>query len=132
MTPQFTETVLSILQKAYQKAEKSHHLEITANHLLLMFCQEAGGYFQTICEALHLNLNPLIPQLHQFINTLPTYEKESKEPTLHTSLQKMIHEAQNLADEWKDTFISSDHFFYLFWKGPLEPFSSWKTQAAIS
>ncbi|MBM3191550.1 MAG: AAA family ATPase [Chlamydiae bacterium] len=132
MAPQFTESVLSALQNAYGYAKEMHHTEITSNHVLLAFCLDAEGYFPMLCQTLHLKLDPLILALQQALKKVPSYEGEAKEPLLHSKMQTMIHEAGKLASEWKDSYISSDHFFYLFWKGSEEPFLSWKNSAALS
>src|SRR4029077_13118382 len=37
-----------------------------------------------------------------------------------------------IAKEWKDSYLSSDHFFLAFWKNSGEPFSSWKSAYKLS
>ncbi len=132
MAPQFTESIISALQKAYEHAQAKHHTEITSNHLLLVLSQDTEGYFPIICKTLNLHLASLIPKLEQALRSVPTYEQGSKEPVLSHKLQNIIHEAESLAAEWKDSYISSDHLFYLFCKHREEPFSSWKNQAGLS
>lgn len=131
-TPQFTETAAKALQEAISTAQKLKHTEVTPSHVMLPFFQEKEGYFATICRSLNLNPNLLIPKLQQVLSSSASYAGETKEPSIHPKLQSLIQEAASTASSWKDDYISSDHFFYAFWKSNEEPLASFKKQSGLS
>lgn len=129
---QFTESVTKGFSKGVKEGEKRHHVEITEHHILLAFFEESSGYFRTLAEALNLDPLPLIESLKQKLNTLPSYSGEKKEPTLSQSLNKQMQTAHSLMQKWKDSYISSDHLFYIFWEKSEDPFTSWKKKSGLS
>lgn len=130
--PQFTESVSQILTQAVQEAEKNHHIEVTEHHLLYAFFQDSKGYFQTLVSALKLDPSPLLTQIENKLSSLPTYSTKPKEPNLSRGLQTQINRAHTLAKRWKDSYISSDHFFYVFWETGTDPFKSWCEASNLS
>ncbi|MCE5295045.1 MAG: AAA family ATPase [Chlamydiales bacterium] len=133
MTFNFTDAVTTAIQDAMQQAENGKQTEVGEANLLLSFLQEEDGYFPMIIQALKLSSDELLRATKQFIPTLPTYSGgSSQKPQVGRSLQNRIQEAAALAKEWKDSYISSDHFFSVFWKNAGEPFASWKKKSALS
>lgn len=132
MAPQFTEAVTTALNNAYNYAKQAHHIEISSNHLLLAFFEDEEGYFLMLCNSLHLDSRRLVAALQKAIQSAPSYAKDPKEPALNAKLQNILHEAQELTKQWEDTYISSDHLFYVFWKSAEDPFLSWKNQSTTS
>src|SRR5262245_31329510 len=110
MAPQFTESVQEAFEKAILLAQEHRHTEISENHLLRSFFQDPQGYFSLLSSALNLHPETLLPQLESALKKLPAYTKEPEQPVLSAHLQSQIAQAQELAREWKDTYISSDHF----------------------
>ncbi|MCB1107240.1 MAG: ATP-dependent chaperone ClpB [Chlamydiia bacterium] len=132
MSFQFTDSVMRALSEAVQKANGCGHTEVTECHLLLSFLEDPSAYFHTLCKALQIDPAPLIKALEDKLKTFAVYSGEKKEPTLSSSLNRLINEAHTLMKKWKDTYISSDHFFYLFWKQGEEPFKSWAQKTSLS
>ena len=114
MNPQFTESTAKALSTAVQIATERRHTEVTEHHVLFAFFQEENGYFRTICHALKLDPTPLISELQKKLDSLPTFSGEAVEPNLSLSLNKQINSAHSLMQKWGGTYISSDHFFYIF------------------
>lgn len=132
MNPQFTESTAKALSTAVQIATERRHTEVTEHHVLFAFFQEENGYFRTICHALKLDPTPLISELQKKLDSLPTFSGEAVEPNLSLSLNKQINSAHSLMQKWGDTYISSDHFFYIFWETSEDPFTSWKKASGLS
>ena len=128
----YTEAVTQALQAAISYAEEHHNTEITENHLLLGFLQEKEGYFHNIIHLLKLSFTTLKTKTEEALSQLPTYSGAPQTPQASRSLQNRLQEAQNLAKQWQDSYVSSDHFFYIYWKNAQEPFSSWKLASKIS
>ncbi|MDB6081361.1 MAG: clpb5 [Chlamydiia bacterium] len=127
----FTESVTFAIQSAFAKAEELHQTEVTEAHLLYGFLDDPEGYFQSILKTLKLPGDDLLKKTKEFLSTLPTVST-AQAPSPARSLQNRIQEAEKLAKEWNDTYVSSPHFFLVFWKNSGEPFASWKNQHKIS
>ncbi len=132
MAPQFTESVRDALERAFNFAQEHNQTEVSDNHLLHAFFEDAQGYFWTLSSSLNLNPQSLIPQLETALKQLPTFSGGVQAPSISSSLQNRIAEAQVIAKKWNDTYISSDHFFYVFWQSAGEPFATWKKSAHLT
>jgi ATP-dependent Clp protease ATP-binding subunit ClpB len=131
MNPQFTESAAQALNRAIQNAKNKKHTEITENHLLLAFFQDPNGYFHTLSSALKLTPQTLILKLEAKLSSLPTFASGG-EPQINPKLHQEINDAHLLMQKWGDTYISSDHFFYIFWEKGEDPFKRWKEESGIT
>ncbi|NGX43156.1 MAG: Chaperone protein ClpB [Chlamydiae bacterium] len=133
MAQNFTETVTNALQQAFADAQKRQNTEVTENHLLWGFLNDAQGYFTSILTSLNTQPHQLLEQVEENLNTLPTFSGGTAEPPQPSrSLQGRITDAQNIAQQWKDSYASSDHFLLSYWRNGGEPFANWKGQTSIS
>lgn len=127
----FTEAVTFAIQTAFAYTEELHQTEVTDAHLLYGFLSDPEGYFQTILKTLKLPADDLLRKTKEYLATLPTVSKPQA-PSAARSLQHRIQEAEKLAKEWNDTYVSTDHFFIVFWKNGGEPIESWKRSYKLS
>lgn len=132
MDMQFTDAVTESLQRAFSLAEEHKNTEVSPQHLLLAFLEDPQGYFASFANAFHQEVETLRKDLALAIKRLPTFAETSKPPSFSYASQQKIAEARNLAKEWKDTYISSDHFLWVFWKNAEEPFASWQKKTKLS
>lgn len=132
MPQNFTEAVTNALESAFTEAQKRKNTEVTDNHLLYSFLEDPQGYFNSILT--HLNANPaaLLEEVQNNLNKQPTFSGGSQPPGTARSLQSRIADAQQVAQKWKDTYTSSDHFLLAYWNSGSEPFEKWKKQSGIS
>ena len=127
MPQNFTDAVTEAIQEAFTDAQQRNNTEITENHLLLAFLNDPESYFNTVLAALNTKPNSLLAEVKNTQTSfLPSPEGVPTEPTPARSLQNRIADAQNIAQQWKDTYTSSDHFLMAYWKNGGEPFASWK------
>ncbi|MDP1880572.1 MAG: AAA family ATPase [Parachlamydiaceae bacterium] len=125
---QFTDSVTEALQAAFAEAKKRNQPEVHENHLLWAFLQNPQGYFNSILTNLGTQPQILLRETLSALNHLPTFSgSQSETPTPSRSLQNRISEAENIAQAWKDTYTSSDHFLIAYWKNASDPFATWKT-----
>ncbi len=129
MGQSFTDAAASCLQQAFTDAQKRKNTEVTENHLLAAFLAEPDGYFNTLLASLQVDSKGLLRDVETHLTKLPTYAGAEQAPAAARNLQARIQEAQGIADSWKDTYISSDHFFLAYWKSAGEPFSNWKSRS---
>jgi ATP-dependent Clp protease ATP-binding subunit ClpB len=132
MEMQFTESVARALSLSVKDAEGRGNTEVTEHHVLIALFEEEVGYFQTLCQALQLDPTSLLTQLEKKVKTLPTYSGKGQQPTLSASLNQQVAAAHQLMQKWKDSYISSDHLFYVFWEKSEDPFKQWAKKSGIS
>jgi ATP-dependent Clp protease ATP-binding subunit ClpB len=130
--PQFTEPVQEALESALHYAQENNHTEINENHLLLSFFKDPQGYFTIFSTGLGLNPQELIAGLESQLKHAAIFSGKVQNPSISSLLQQRIAKAQEIAKKWKDTYLSSDHFFYAFWQSNSEPFASWKKKTPLS
>ena len=132
MEQNFTDPVVQALQGAFAEAQKRQNTEVTETHLLLSFLENPQDYFSSILTSLNSHPEKLLQEAGTQVSRLPTFSGESQPPQTARSLQSRIIDAQNIAKQWNDSYISSDHFLLSFWKGGGEPFASWKKESGIT
>ncbi|NNM43652.1 MAG: AAA domain-containing protein [Chlamydiae bacterium] len=132
MDLQFTDAAAESLQRAFLLAQENKNTEVSETHLLLAFFEDEQGYFASFANTFHLDVDALRKELLLSLKKLPTFAEESKPPSFSGGVQQKIAEANSLAKEWKDTYISSDHFLCVLWKSSGEPFQSWKKTTKLS
>lgn len=133
MEQNFTDAVTQALQEAFRNAQENRNSEVTENHLLKAFLSDPEGFFFTFLLNINANPQQLINQVTEEVNRLPTLMGNTQTPpTASRSLSSRIADAQSIAQKWKDTYTSSDHFLLSYWKNGGEPFASWKNQTGIS
>ena len=123
MTPQMTENVVMALQNAIQDAENLKHTEVSDLHLLKALLSESQGYFTKLMLSLQLDPSQLLKAVHE--KKFATFETPTK-PTIGSSLQNLIQEAQAIAGKWKDSYLASDHLAMAYVKIGKEPFGKLK------
>ncbi|HNA62364.1 MAG TPA: AAA family ATPase [Rhabdochlamydiaceae bacterium] len=123
MTLQMTENVVIALQKAIQDAENLKHTEVSDLHLLKALLSESEGYFTKLMLSLQLDPKQLLKHVHE--KKFATFENPTK-PTIGSSLQNLIQEAQAIAEKWKDGYLASDHLAMAYVKIGKDPFGKLK------
>jgi len=134
MNQNFTETVTEALNRAFAEAQKRKHTEITENHLLFGFLEDKKGYFTSLLnDFADSEVSRLCILVDETLNRLATYSGANIEvPTAGRLLQARIMDAQNIAQQWKDTYTSADHFLLSYWKNGGDPFAAWRNETNVS
>lgn len=133
MAQNFTEAVTVALEEAFTNAQQRKNTEVTENHLLKAFLKGPEGYFASLIGNLGGDQFALDKLVQQVLDKLPTFSGSSTEPPSGSrSLQSRIADAQAIAQQWNDTYTSTDHFLYSYWKNGGEPFSEWKKSIKVT
>ncbi|MBM3197988.1 MAG: AAA family ATPase [Chlamydiae bacterium] len=132
MTLPLTDSLTQALETAYKAALQSKKTQVTDSHLIEALLQEEGGYFSAIIRSLSLDPAVLKAKASDLAEKSAAFSLEAEPPTLSPSLQKKIVEASALATRWKDSYISADHLFLIFWQKGEEPFGSWKKGSSLT
>lgn len=112
--PQFTEQVGLGLQKAFELAKEQGCVEVSPTHLFLAFLKEPADYFSLLCKESRLDTFFLMETLQKTTEALSRYEKKGQDPVFGQKISHLFSSAQKLIKEWKDSYISVDHLFFLF------------------
>ncbi len=132
MSSNFTDSVTNALQQAFTQAQQHQYTEVTDNQLLLAFLEEPEGYFNSILTSLKTSPATLIQKVQQEVSRQPTFSGAPQPPNTARNLQSRIADAQSIAQKWKDSYTSSDHFLLSYWKNSGEPFAQWKQATGIT
>ncbi|MBS0616198.1 MAG: AAA family ATPase [Verrucomicrobia bacterium] len=124
MAPQFTDSVSEALQTAIELARSRKHTQVTEHHLLHALFSDPQGYFSSFAASLKLNPSDLLTQIETQLKKSPTFSGTPSEPTISSTLQSALSEAQAIAHKWKDTYIATDHLLLAL------PFAGWKQTPA--
>jgi ATP-dependent Clp protease ATP-binding subunit ClpB len=132
MTANFTDAVTAALNQAFGLAQEHNNSEVSENHLLYAFLEDPEGYFCTTFAALSLDVKQLIREVQESLKSMPVFSGQPQPPSPSRSLQGRINDAQVIAKQWGDSYVSSDHFLLAFYKYGGEPISSWKKKVKLS
>lgn len=134
MPQNFTDSAAQALEEAVSEAQQLHNPEVTDNHLLKAFLEDPEGYFSSILRHFNANTSTLKNEVNSAIKKLPTYAEGSstQAPQASRSLQNRISDAQAIAKNWNDDYVSSDHFLYSYCRNGGEPFAEWRKSTGIS
>lgn len=127
----FSDALTQALQTAFTLAQSRKHTEVSDNHLLFALLQDPEGYFTLLLKELQTDPQALLAQVSEALEQLPTFT-ESGETRPSSNLQRRLLEAQEIAKQWKDSYVSSDHLLLAFWKSGSEPFSKWRSKSRIT
>lgn len=132
MTQNYTEAVGKALEEAFSDAQSRSQTEVTDKHLALALLSDRQGYWFTTLNRLQTHPDLLLREMRTAVDALPTYSGQSSMPSAARSLQEKLHAAGQIAKQWGDTYVSSDHLLIAYWKEGGEPFASWQKKTGIS
>lgn len=131
MEHKFTDAVSDALQSAFNEAQTQQHTEVSDNHLLWAFLSDPKGYFCTLLNGLSADTQTLKQDIAVELRKTPTFATGSQQPQTSQSLQQRFSEAQKLAQNWRDDYLSSDHFLLSYWKNGPSAFKLWRDRSGI-
>lgn len=126
MQPKFTDSVTNAMEQAFAVATQRGHTEVNENHLLLALLEDSEGYFSNLITGIGADSAALRSAISEALAHAPSFTGEKQSPGIARSLQSLIAEAQGIASQWNDAYISSDHLLLAYWRSSFEPFSSWR------
>ncbi|GAB4225502.1 MAG: AAA family ATPase [Chlamydiales bacterium] len=132
MAQNFTDSVSDAIQRSFAIAQSQQHTEVTENHLLLAFFEDPEGYFATLFSNLGAPIPTLMESIGEHLKRVPKFTESGQSPSTSRNLQARVNDAQNIAKEWGDTYVSSDHFAIAYWKNAGSPFAEWKKTINLS
>ncbi len=103
----FTIKTQEAIQGALQFAEELGHQQIEPEHVLIAFLQEDAGLVPSILNKLGINRDKLLKNLEDELQGKPKVEGQS--PFLSQRFNAVLTQAQKLAVNMKDDYVSQEH-----------------------
>lgn len=99
------------MQSAARLAEKRKNPQVEVEHLFLALIQQPEGVVPRLLEKIKAPLKEIEQDVDHRIQKFPKVEGAANKATASTGLQKLFGEAERLASDFGDSFISTEHFF---------------------
>jgi ATP-dependent Clp protease ATP-binding subunit ClpB len=97
------------IQLAQEIAEQNGHQQVTPLHLLKALLDEDQGIVRPLVQKIGANVGQLETMIASELNRLPKVSGTNVPPAATPATVKVLEKAQQLADQMKDAFISTEH-----------------------
>src|ERR1700722_1859877 len=97
------------VQLAQDVAERHGHQQLVPLHLLEALLQEEGGIVRPLLQKIGANVGQLETMVAAEISRLPKVSGTNVQPAAAPATVKVLEKAQQLADQMKDAFVSTEH-----------------------
>jgi len=97
------------LQHAQEIAEQHGHQQLMPLHLLNALLDEEQGIVRPLIQKIGANVGQLEAMVASEISRLPKVSGTNVQPAAAPATVKVLEKAQQLADQMKDAFVSTEH-----------------------
>jgi len=97
------------LQRAQEIAEQNGHQQLLPLHLLKALLDEEQGIVRPLIQKIGANVGQLETMVASELSRLPKVSGTNVQPGAAPATIKVLEKAQQLADQMKDAFISTEH-----------------------
>ncbi len=97
------------LQHAQEIAEQHGHQQLMPLHLLKALLDEEQGIVRPLIQKIGANVGQLEAMVASEISRLPKVSGTNVQPAAAPATVKVLEKAQQLADQMKDAFVSTEH-----------------------
>ncbi len=104
----FTEKAQEAVFAAQQLAQDDSHSEMLPGHLLLALLRQEGGVVPQIARHLSVNPDAVAQNLETELQGAAKVYGGSQ-PTVSRTLNNVLREAQKVADQMRDEYVSTEH-----------------------
>jgi len=98
------------MQAAAASAERQRHSAVEAEHLIMEVLRQPDGIVPRVLDRMKVPAETLIQELQKRMDSFPTVTGGGVRVVPSPSLQKVFGEAEKIAREMGDSFISTEHF----------------------
>jgi ATP-dependent Clp protease ATP-binding subunit ClpB len=97
------------IQHAQEIAEKNGHQQLVPLHLLEALLQEEQGIVRPLVQKIGANVGQIETMVASELNRLPKVSGGNTQLAASPATGKVLDQAQKLADQMKDSFVSTEH-----------------------
>lgn len=105
----YTHKVQEALQRAVQFSIDQGHQQISALHLLHSILHQDESVAVAILNKIGTNRDIILNEIHYELEKIPKVSGASFLPFLSNELNKILIEAENISQKFKDEFVSIEH-----------------------
>ncbi|MCC6605097.1 MAG: ATP-dependent chaperone ClpB [Anaerolineae bacterium] len=105
----FTQKAQEAVLEAQNLAQGYNHPAIEPEHLLGALIAQEGGVVPSLLKRIGTDTNMLQNSLQQALGRLPRATGSSVQVSVSRNLNAVVEEAQNIADNMKDDYVSTEH-----------------------
>lgn len=116
-TQKFTQKSLEAVQQAQSLAIQHKNTQIDQQHLLYALLSQSDGLIPQMLVKMNVSVNGLLNDTEREINNLP-YGSGSGQMYLSGELNMALEEAERMAENMKDEFVSVEHIFMALVNSP--------------
>lgn len=116
-TQKFTQKSLEAVQQAQSLAIQHKNTQIDQQHLLYALLSQSDGLIPQMLVKMNVSVNGLLNDTEREINNLP-YGSGSGQMYLSGELNMALEEAERMAENMKDEFVSVEHIFMALVSSP--------------
>ncbi len=116
-TQKFTQKSLEAVQQAQSLAIQHKNTQIDQQHLLYALLSQSDGLIPQMLVKMHVSVNGLLNDTEREIKNLP-YGSGSGQMYLSGELNMALEEAERMAENMKDEFVSVEHIFMALVNSP--------------
>jgi ATP-dependent Clp protease ATP-binding subunit ClpB len=113
----FTIKAQEAVQAAESIATKYNHPSLDPEHLLQALLEQKDGVIPPLLDRLGVSTAQLRGELEKTLTTTPKVYGESAQLHLSPQLGRVLHRAQDEANQLKDEFVSTEHLFLAMIEG---------------
>ncbi len=105
----FTQKAQEAVLEAQNLAQGYNHPAIEPEHLLSALISQEGGVVPSLLKRIGTDTNMLQNSVQQALGRLPRATGSSVQVSVSRNLNTIIEEAQSIADNMKDDYVSTEH-----------------------
>src|SRR5436309_6649539 len=113
----YTVKAQEVLQAAQALASQAGHPEIRDIHLLLALISHAEGIVAPTLRKIGADPVALAASAKRAVERIPKVQGDVSEPGVSRSLRETLENAEKAAGEFKDEYVSSEHFLLALARG---------------
>ncbi|MGM9629646.1 ATP-dependent chaperone ClpB [Butyricicoccus sp.] len=109
----FTQKSLEAIQSAQSLYNEYGNAEMGQEHLLLALLQQDGGLISQLMTKMGIDANAMQAQTMRALEKLPRVSggRDASRLYVTADMQKTLNQAEQVADQMKDDFVSVEHLF---------------------
>jgi len=111
----FTQKNQEAIQRSLEMAAELGHQQIETEHLTYALLKLEGGLISSFLNRFNISIDELLKKLERELEKKASVEGGAQ-PTLSSLLNKVLNEAQKIASQMKDEYVSQEHIFLSLFK----------------
>ena len=117
----FTLKSQEAIQKASSLANENGQPEVLPIHLLMALVEDREGIIVPLLQKIGVPTEQLVSSARQVIDKLPKVSGAASEPSLSSSMQKVLNDASKEAQDFKDEYVSTEHLLLALAQNKKDP-----------